>query len=45
MRLGSDRVIPIDVRIVAATNEDLGTLVAQGASARTCTTGSQNPQP
>ena len=30
MRLGSDRVIPIDVRIIAATNYDLGELVAKG---------------
>ncbi|GFK93417.1 Arginine utilization regulatory protein RocR [Fundidesulfovibrio magnetotacticus] len=30
MRLGSDQVIPVDVRAVAATNRDLGALVAEG---------------
>ncbi len=30
MRLGGDRVIPIDVRIIAATNKDLYDLVKQG---------------
>lgn len=30
IRLGSDRVIPVDVRIIAATNKDLRELVAQG---------------
>ncbi|MDQ0285377.1 PAS domain S-box-containing protein [Desulfofundulus luciae] len=30
MRLGSDKLIPVDVRIIAATNEDLAALVAQG---------------
>ncbi|MDR3565768.1 MAG: sigma 54-interacting transcriptional regulator [Negativicutes bacterium] len=31
MRLGADRVIPIDVRVIAATNQDLETLVAAKA--------------
>lgn len=31
MRLGDDKIIPIDVRIVAATNRDLPSLVAAGA--------------
>jgi len=30
MRLGSDRVIPVSVRIIAATNKNLRELVAQG---------------
>ncbi len=30
MRLGSDKIIPIDVRIIAATNRNLGYLVAKG---------------
>ncbi|MBO8132207.1 MAG: sigma 54-interacting transcriptional regulator [Candidatus Marinimicrobia bacterium] len=30
MRLGSDRVIPVDVRIIAATNKDLSAAVQQG---------------
>lgn len=29
-RIGSDKVIPIDIRIIAATNEDLAELVVQG---------------
>jgi transcriptional regulator with PAS, ATPase and Fis domain len=31
MRLGSDQVIPVDVRVVAASNRDLRRLVADGA--------------
>lgn len=30
MRLGDDKVIPVDVRVIAATNVDLRALVAQG---------------
>ena len=30
MRLGGESVIPVDVRVVAATNRDLNTLVQQG---------------
>jgi transcriptional regulator with PAS, ATPase and Fis domain len=30
MRLGSDQVIPVDVRVVAATNKNLGQLMATG---------------
>lgn len=30
MRLGDDKVIPIDVRIIAATNKNLATLVKEG---------------
>jgi PAS domain S-box-containing protein len=30
MRLGGDRVIPVDVRIIAATNEDLKKLIREG---------------
>jgi PAS domain S-box-containing protein len=31
MRLGHDRVIPVDVRVISATNKDLRALVASGA--------------
>jgi transcriptional regulator with PAS, ATPase and Fis domain len=31
MRLGSDQVIPVDVRVVVASNKDLGGLVAAGS--------------
>ncbi len=30
MRLGSDRIIPVDVRVIAATNKNLSELIAQG---------------
>ncbi|MQL53119.1 PAS domain S-box protein [Desulfofundulus thermobenzoicus] len=30
MRLGSDKLIPVDVRIIVATNKDLAALVARG---------------
>ena len=30
MRIGHDRVIPIDVRIIAATNKDLGAMAKEG---------------
>ena len=39
MRLGSDRVLPIDIRLIAATNKNLKELVAANRSAPTCTTG------
>ncbi|AFM41289.1 PAS domain S-box [Desulfosporosinus acidiphilus SJ4] len=29
-RIGSDRVIPVDVRVIAASNEDLGEMVKKG---------------
>lgn len=29
MRLGSDRIIPVDIRVIAATNKDLKTLVSE----------------
>ncbi|WP_300164859.1 sigma 54-interacting transcriptional regulator [Solidesulfovibrio sp.] len=31
MRLGSDQMLPVDVRVVAATNKNLGRLMAEGA--------------
>ena len=31
MRLGHDRVIPVDVRVISATNKDLRSLVAEGS--------------
>ncbi|UCF92954.1 MAG: sigma 54-interacting transcriptional regulator [Desulfobacterales bacterium] len=30
MRVGSDRLIPVDIRVIAATNEDLNKVVQQG---------------
>ena len=38
-RVGGNDPIPVDVRVVAATNRDLRKLVAEGASATTSTTG------
>ena len=38
--VGADREVPVDVRVVAATHQDLEGLVEQGASGRTCSTGS-----
>ncbi len=34
MRLGSDRLIPVDVRVITATHRDLGELVARNAFRR-----------
>jgi transcriptional regulator with GAF, ATPase, and Fis domain len=38
--LGSNKVVPFDVRVIAATSRDLPALVREGSSAKTCTTGS-----
>ncbi len=38
--VGSNREIPVDIRLVAATNEDLEAAIARGRSAPTCTTAS-----
>jgi two-component system NtrC family response regulator len=40
-RLGGEEVIALDVRLLAATHRDMETLVAEGSSARTCSTGSR----
>ena len=39
-RLGGEELIPLDVRLVAATHRDVDELVARASSARTCTTAS-----
>ena len=39
-RVGGQRPISVDVRIVAATHRDLAAMVAEGRSARTCGIGS-----
>ena len=39
-RLGASRSIPVEARVVAATNKDLEAEVAAGRFARICTTGS-----
>jgi transcriptional regulator with PAS, ATPase and Fis domain len=36
--LGSNKLVPFDVRVIAATSRDLGALVREGSSAKTCTT-------
>lgn len=39
VRIGDDKVIPVDIRILAASNRDLRTLVQQGAFRQTSITG------
>ena len=39
MRVGDNRMISVDVRVIAATNERLGQLVEREPSARICITG------
>jgi len=39
-RVGGAKTIEVDLRVVAATNRDLGVESTAGGSARTCTTGS-----
>lgn len=39
-RVGSNRPIKVDVRIITATNRDLGRLMEEGAFARICSTAS-----
>ena len=39
MPVGSTETIKVDVRILAATNADLGKMVEEGASGRISTTG------
>ena len=41
-RLGSNKRDPVDVRVVAATNRDLETMMRGGTSARISTTGSRS---
>jgi DNA-binding NtrC family response regulator len=36
--LGSNKLVPFNVRVVAATSRDLGALVREGSFAKTCTT-------
>jgi hypothetical protein len=36
--LGSNKLVPFDVRVIAATSRDLGALVREGGSAKTCFT-------
>ena len=38
-RVGGLQTLSVDVRVIAATNRDLRTLVEEKCSARTCTTG------
>ena len=40
MRVGGDRVIPIDVRIISASNQDLTAMMEEDGFAVTCFTGS-----
>jgi Nif-specific regulatory protein len=38
-RVGGEKTLTVDVRIVAATNKRLAEMVKRAASARTCFTG------
>ena len=39
-RVGGNRYLDIDVRVIAASNKDLEAEIENGASGRICTTGS-----